>query len=88
MLKSDSKTIDDFGEALARAFTRVAQHACRLGESRDRIWPPLSELPEPDSWKWVGEKYSREFALEIMSMYFSKADFLNDLAKLAAKDSL
>lgn len=74
-------------EALSGAFTRVAQHACRLGETNSRMWPDLSELPEPESWKMVGRKYAREFAIELMKIYFSKGNFLRDLAQLAGRDS-
>ena len=73
--------------ALSRAFTRVAQHACRMGESGNRAWPPLSELPDPDSWKMVGRKYAIEFAIEMMAIYFEKGNFLKDLAQLAGRDS-
>lgn len=77
-------TLDD---ALSAAFTKIAQHSCRLGEQGNREWPPLVELPEPDSWKMVGRKYSREFAIEIMKIYFSKGSFLEDLARLAGRES-
>ncbi|MCK9567377.1 hypothetical protein M0R72_00320 [Candidatus Pacearchaeota archaeon] len=74
-------------ELLTTAITRIAQHACRQGEISSRMWPSLSELPEPESWKFVGRKYAREIAIEIMKMYFSKGNFLTDLAKLAGRDS-
>jgi len=79
----DKQTLD---MALSRAFTRVAQHACRMGESGNRMWPSLSELPDPDSWKMVGRKYAREFAIEMMTIYFEKGNFLKDLAQLAGRD--
>ena len=43
--QNDSSPASTLDEALSRAFTRIAQHACRMGESRARVWPPLSELP-------------------------------------------
>jgi len=75
------------GEALSRAFTRIAQHACRQGEANNRSWPDLSELPEPEDWKMVGNKYAREFAIELITIYFSRGNFLQDLAQLAGRES-
>lgn len=72
-------------ELLARAFTRVAQHACRQGEKGSRAWPPLSELPAPESWEMVGQQYAREFAVELLEHYFSRGKFLRDLAKVVSK---
>lgn len=74
-------------ELLTTAVTKITQHACRQGGISNRMWPPLSELPEPESWRFVGRKYAREIAIEIMQMYFSKGNFLTDLAKLAGRDS-
>jgi len=74
--------IPSIGEALSRAFTRIAHHACRQGESNNRCWPDISELPEPEDWKMVGNKYSKEFAIELMTIYFSKENFLQDLVMI------
>ena len=38
--------------------SRVAQHACRQGESGARVWPALAELPFLESWRCVGETYA------------------------------
>lgn len=84
---TNNPTHKNLEEALAGAITRIAQHSCRLGERHDREWPPLSELPELKSWEMVGKKYAKELAIEIMSIYFSKGSFLEDLAKLAGRDS-
>ena len=78
------KSVSEF---LTGAITRIAQHACRQGEISSRMWPALSELPEPESWKCVGRKYAREVAIGIMQRHFAKGDFLIDLAKLAGRDS-
>ena len=88
-IKTNTKPITQYSidEALSGAFTRVAQHACRQGETNNRMWPNLSELPELDSWKMVGRKYAIEFAIELMTIYFSKGNFLKDLAQLAGRDS-
>jgi hypothetical protein len=88
-VKSDPKPIPSpsIDEALSRAFTRIAQHACRQGETNDRCWPDLAQLPELDSWKMVGSKYAREFAIELMTIYFSNGNFLQDLAQLAGRES-
>lgn len=87
--KSITKLIEEktFNKILSGAFTKIAQHACRLGESGKREWPSLEDLPELDSWKMVGEKYAKELAIEIMKLYFDKGKFLEGLAKTAAKES-
>jgi hypothetical protein len=83
------KTIEPSVQSLLTgAITRIAQHACRQGESNSRSWPSLNTLPEPKSWEMVGKKYAREIAIDIMKMYFDKGDFLKDLAKLAGSDEL
>lgn len=53
-------------DILARAFTRVAQKACRNGEAGTRSWPPLKDLPAPQSWECVGRQYAREVSAELL----------------------
>lgn len=36
--------------ALAKAITKIAQKACRNGESGDRKWPPLAQLEDRSAW--------------------------------------
>ena len=59
-------------DVLASAFARVAQHACRMGEAHDRMWPHLSDLPELESWKDVGKRYAQDFAVEVMNLNFER----------------
>ncbi len=54
---------------LARAITKIAHKACRNGEAGARAWPPLSDLPEPDTWKCVGEIYAPQIAAEILKEF-------------------
>lgn len=57
-----SRTVE---QVLSDAFTRVAQKACRNGEKDIREWPPLANLPCPESWRMVGDKYAREVLVEL-----------------------
>jgi hypothetical protein len=54
-------------QALANIITRVAQHACRQGESGNRCWPPLQRLPLLESWRCVGEEYADDALAELMA---------------------
>ena len=57
-----SRTVE---QVLSDAFTKVAQKACRNGEKDVRSWPSLSELPCPESWRMVGDRYAREVLVEL-----------------------
>jgi hypothetical protein len=72
-------------ELLVVAFSRVAQHACRQGESGNRCWPPLTDLPALKSWEEVGEQYAREFATELFKLYFDQGKFMHDLGKAVGR---
>lgn len=67
-------------ELLIEAFTKVAQHACRMGEARSRDWQPLSQLPAPDEWRMVGERYAREFSAQLLEHYIGK-DLASELLR-------
>jgi len=71
-------------ELLTRAFTRVAQHACRQGEKGERQWPSLSELPAPQSWDVVGRQYAREFAIELVEHYYRTGGLMGDLVLMVS----
>ncbi len=61
-----TKTSDqDLKYILAYAITRIAQVACRNGESGDRKWPPLHTLAHLESWSMVGEQYAREMMTDL-----------------------
>lgn len=47
-------------ELIIDAVTRIAQKACRNGESGAREWPSLYELPYVPAWRCVGETYLAE----------------------------
>jgi len=59
-------------DVLARAITRIAQQACRNGESGDRRWPPLAQLPLLPSWEMIGEQYAAELTAEIAEFYLKQ----------------
>ena len=50
-------------QALADIISRIAQHACRQGESGERDWPPLAQLPLLKSWRCVGTEFYADDAL-------------------------
>ena len=75
-----------FDDLLSRAFTKAAQHSCRQGEISSRSWPSLSDLPEPESWKFVGRKYAKEFAIELMATNLSQGNFVEELARTAGRE--
>jgi hypothetical protein len=77
----------DLEGILTEAFTRVAQHACRQGESGDRCWPPLKKLPVLKSWEEVGQQYAREFAAELAKLYFDRDRFMADLGRIVGRRS-
>ena len=58
-----SATTHPLRQTLADIISRIAHHACRQGESGDRKWPPLAELPLPESWRCVGVEFYAEDAL-------------------------
>lgn len=58
-----SRTVE---QVLSDAFAKVAQKACRNGEKNIREWPPLTDLPCPESWRMVGDKYAREVLAELV----------------------
>lgn len=45
---------------LIDAIARIAQKACRNGESGQRAWPKLYDLAFRESWRCVGEIYADE----------------------------
>lgn len=57
----------DIEHILEDVISRIAQHACRQGESGGRSWPPLHTLPFMSSWKNVGETYAKEVAMAILA---------------------
>jgi hypothetical protein len=57
-------------EVIADAVTRIAQQACRNGESDNRTWPPLAELPFLESWKMIGDRYAPEIIAEIAKLAY------------------
>lgn len=56
-------------QVIADAVTRIAQKACRNGESGDRVWPPLAELPLKESWEMLGRQYAPEILAEIAKLF-------------------
>jgi hypothetical protein len=72
-------------ELLATSFSKVAQHACRQGENGTRSWPPLSTLPNHENWKDVGKQYAKEFSIQLLELYLSKGNFVEDIAKTAGR---
>lgn len=59
-------------DVLAQTITRIAQQACRNGESGDRRWPPLAQLPLLPSWGMIGEQYASEIIAEIAEFYLKQ----------------
>lgn len=47
-------------KALIAAISQIAQYACRNGESGQRTWPDLENLPHLRSWTCVGETYAKQ----------------------------
>ncbi len=58
---------------LVDAIARIAQIACRNGESGGRTWRPLTELPFYESWRCVGETYAPSLRIALRAIDIAEA---------------